>query len=110
MDSRLRGNDGHASYKGSGVNFFTRSKAGIHLSSWNKLLYGSPPSRGRRRGGFEPRSPCQRKHWGDPVPEMRKRISGMTAEELFHRILYPGNRLKRRSGLCPERASTKRLS
>ena len=24
------------------------AKAGIHLSRWNKLLYGSPPSRGRR--------------------------------------------------------------
>ena len=26
------------------------AEAGIHLSSWNKLLYGSPPSRGRRCG------------------------------------------------------------
>jgi hypothetical protein len=31
MDFRLRGNDGRASCKGSGVNFFTRSQPGIHF-------------------------------------------------------------------------------
>jgi hypothetical protein len=55
-------------WKGA-IHHIIPAQAGIHLSSWNKLLYGSPPARGRRRGGFEPRSPCQRKHWGNQVPE-----------------------------------------
>ena len=33
------------------------AKAGIPLSSWNKLLYGSPPARGRRRGRIATGSP-----------------------------------------------------
>ncbi len=35
---------------GSRVASVIPAKAGIHLSSWNKLLYGYPPSRARRCG------------------------------------------------------------
>ena len=70
----LRGNDGRASSKGSGLNFFTRSNAAIHFWRKNKLLNGYPPSRLRRRGEIEPCDPWQRKHWGKQVPVRCLRI------------------------------------
>jgi hypothetical protein len=45
----MRGDDGPALnsvYHNLFANFFTRSKAGIYFSLWNKLLDGSPLARG----------------------------------------------------------------